>query len=200
MVTELLLTTRVGDRNKGIFCLVLLQCRITINKSSSGRLDLDSDSFWDSFASHQLALFDDGELTELATPSNRRKQLMQMDGNCLQEWSQRVFRYQQQARTNVLEKQTALFDASPARHGPDSVDPFSLSLQSLSFWRFPKDSSGDACLYFVIDNTLPLLLYIGETSRSNQRWKGVHDCKRYIENYQSLHYQHQIRTAVCIAF
>jgi hypothetical protein len=123
-----------------------------------------------------------------------------MDGNCLQEWSQRVFRYQQQARTNVPEKQAVLFDTSPARHGPDSVDPFSLSLQSLSFWRFPKDSSGDACLYFVIDNALPLLLYVGETSRSNQRWKGVHDCKRYIENYQSLHYQHQIRTAVCIAF
>jgi hypothetical protein len=125
---------------------------------------------------------------------------MQMDGDCLQGWKKRVFRHQQQVRTNVPEKQAALFDDSSVRHELDTVDPFSLSLQSLSFWRFPADSSGDACLYFVIDNALPLLLYVGETSRSNQRWKGVHDCKRYVENYQSLHYQHQIRTAVCIAF
>ncbi len=125
---------------------------------------------------------------------------MQMDIDCLQGWKAKVFSHQQQARTNASEKQAALFDDSSARHEPDTVDPFNLSLKSLSFWRFPTDSSGDACLYFVIDNTLPLLLYIGETSRSNQRWKGLHDCKRYIENYQSLHHQHQIKTAVCIAF
>lgn len=125
---------------------------------------------------------------------------MQMDGDCLQGWKAKVFKHQQQTRTNAPEKQAVLFDDSSARHELDAIDPFSLSLRSLFFWRFPTDSSGDACLYFVIDNALPLLLYVGETSRSNQRWKGIHDCKRYVENYQSLHYQHQIRTAVCIAF
>jgi hypothetical protein len=64
----------------------------------------------------------------------------------------------------------------------------------------PASCPGDACLYFVVDSAVELILYIGETCRSNKRWKGIHDCKDYIKSYQSLHYQYGLKTAVNIAF
>lgn len=41
---------------------------------------------------------------------------------------------------------------------------------SASFYRLPANTSREACIYFVIDNAAQLLLYIGETCRSNLRW------------------------------
>ncbi|PSN19912.1 hypothetical protein C7271_04885, partial [filamentous cyanobacterium CCP5] len=35
---------------------------------------------------------------------------------------------------------------------------------------------------------------------SNQRWKGVHDCKRYILNYISAHRAHDLTVTVNIGF
>jgi hypothetical protein len=52
----------------------------------------------------------------------------------------------------------------------------------------------------VIDYELPLLLYVGETIKSGQRWKGEHDCKRYLLNYRQVHYQHQLPSQLGIAF
>ncbi|BAZ83818.1 hypothetical protein PN497_11910 [Sphaerospermopsis kisseleviana CS-549] len=69
----------------------------------------------------------------------------------------------------------------------------------MAFYRMPDDY-GQAALYFIIDSASELLLYIGETKHSNKRWKGVHDCKSYIENYQELHHRYQLQTAVNIAF
>lgn len=62
------------------------------------------------------------------------------------------------------------------------------------------DGAGEACIYFVLDNAAGLILYIGETCHSSKRWKGTHDCKRYIEKYQDLHYQYGLKTAVTMAF
>ncbi|MBV8884293.1 MAG: hypothetical protein JO235_09900 [Chroococcidiopsidaceae cyanobacterium CP_BM_RX_35] len=52
----------------------------------------------------------------------------------------------------------------------------------------------------MLDTTAQLILYTGETCRSNQRWKGRHDCKHYLDNYQSLHYQNGLKTAINMAF
>ncbi|MGV0104760.1 GIY-YIG domain-containing protein [Nostoc sp. DSM 114160] len=70
----------------------------------------------------------------------------------------------------------------------------------MSFWRMPADSPGDACLYFIIDSAASLVLYVGETCRSNKRWKGIHGCKDYIASYQDLHYRYKLQTAVNAAF
>jgi hypothetical protein len=60
---------------------------------------------------------------------------------------------------------------------------------------------GEACLYFVIDHVMPLLLYIGETKRTpTERWQGVHDCKDYLRRYHALHYQYELKRAVSISF
>ena len=68
-----------------------------------------------------------------------------------------------------------------------SFDPLVLSPQSLSFWRWPRSPHRGAALYLVMDRpsqlTVPLLLYVGETGRADQRWKGDHDCKSYLAAY-----------------
>ncbi|MCC5652583.1 hypothetical protein LC609_22730 [Nostoc sp. XA013] len=64
----------------------------------------------------------------------------------------------------------------------------------------PTDSLGDACLYFIVDSGAGLILYVGETCRSNKRWKGIHACKDYIASYQDLHYRYGMKIAVNIAF
>ena len=42
-------------------------------------------------------------------------------------------------------------------------------------------------MYFVIDRPPALehtlLLYVGETGAADRRWKGEHDCKRYLAAY-----------------
>ena len=60
--------------------------------------------------------------------------------------------------------------------------------------------SGVPALYFVVDYEANVLLYVGETIKSNQRWKGVHDCKRYILNYVEAHRVHQATATVNIGF
>jgi hypothetical protein len=123
-----------------------------------------------------------------------------MDKLALVQWKSQINSYQQQAKASHPVKQATLFDLTKTHCEPDSIDPFSLRLSPMSFYRLPADSPGDACIYFVIDSAAHLLLYVGETCRSNKRWKGTHDCKRYIEKYQQLHYQHQLERAVNLAF
>lgn len=148
----------------------------------------------------QLTLFTNGELREQATLGSSRNQLHQMTSDRLQEWKAKIFRYQQQARANVPGEQIALFDIALAHCDPDTIEPFSLSVQPMAFYRLPTVQCSQAAIYFVLDSAAHLVLYIGETGRSNKRWKGKHDCKTYLENYQSLHYQHELSCAVNIAF
>jgi hypothetical protein len=118
----------------------------------------------------------------------------------LQDWKQRVADYQQRLRSGPGESQGSLFgDVSPAA-GVDSLDPFSLPPQNAEFWREHPQGAGVPALYFVVDHEVPLLLYVGETVNSNQRWQGVHDCKGYILSYVEAHRQHQLAVTVNIGF
>ncbi|MGP1384298.1 MAG: GIY-YIG nuclease family protein [Thainema sp.] len=160
---------------------------------------------------------------------------VQISPKMLQDWKQRVYRFQQ----NVLAEQQvpcqgSLFTAAEAAgtyavdavdavdaiatpnstsdsssdltSDPipstdlDQIDPFTLRQQNTEFWRWKFDDVGVAALYFVIDYEVPILLYVGETVKSNQRWKGEHDCKRYLVNYRQTHYQLEIPTALSIGF
>jgi hypothetical protein len=145
---------------------------------------------------NQLDLFS----TTPIQPTRTKPETLVMGAATLVQWKQRVFEYQQRVRESAPPQQTALFDTAPAHCDPDAIAPFDLELRNLSFYRIPADSPGDACIYFITDSTAQLLLYVGETCRSNKRWKGVHDCKGYIESYQDLHYKYGMKTAVNISF
>ncbi len=146
---------------------------------------------------NQLNLFSEASLK--FTSAGRPDRLL-MDSNALVQWKSDVAKHQQRARESKSASQGTLFDLAPAHCNPETIDPFSLRLCPMSFHRLPTDGSGEACIYFVIDSAAQLIMYIGETCRSNKRWKGEHDCKRYLDNYQSLHYKHGLKTAVSMAF
>lgn len=114
-------------------------------------------------------------------------------------WKRRVAQFQATVRAAPPVEQGSLFGlaaSSPA----DTLDPFMLSPQNAEFWRGQFQESGVPALYFVVDHGVDLLLYVGETVKSNQRWKGVHDCKRYILSYIEAHRTHELTVAVNIGF
>lgn len=116
----------------------------------------------------------------------------------LQAWKQRIFKFQQQVPAAVATQGT-LFELSPPSPA-DALDPYMLPQRNAEFWRGQFSDTGSAALYFVVDHELPLLLYVGETVKANQRWKGTHDCKRYILNYVSAHRTLELPVQVNIGF
>ena len=144
---------------------------------------------------NQLNLFSD--LT--VTPARTAETLV-MSLEALLKWKSQIFEYQQKVRENKPPQQTALFDLTPKHCDPDQIDPLLLRLVPMSFYRMPVDSPGEACLYFIIDSAASVVLYVGETCRSNKRWQGIHACKDYIASYQDLHYRYGLQTAVNAAF
>lgn len=147
----------------------------------------------------QKSLFSTSELRGCYAV-NRQPELA-LSQEALQEWKQRIFQFQQQVKVSQTTQQGTLFDLVPtAEEIADSINPFELPQQNAEFWRWQADDAGVSALYFVIDSELPVLLYVGETVKSNVRWKGEHDCKRYILNYVSAHRPHKLPVSVNIGF
>ncbi|HEY9764709.1 MAG TPA: GIY-YIG nuclease family protein [Trichocoleus sp.] len=118
----------------------------------------------------------------------------------LQNWKQRVLAFQQAVQAAPKIHQASLFDSLKDSNPVERLDPFTLPQRNAEFWRGQFSESGVPALYFVVDHELPILLYVGETIKSNQRWKGEHDCKRYILNYISAHRPHDLSVTVNIGF
>ena len=97
-------------------------------------------------------------------------------------------------------QQTSLFDAPQPHCNSDLINLFELTLHNSQFYR-NKEMGYEICIYFIIDNTLPLLLYVGETKQTPKaRWNGTHDCKDYIRGYTELHRKYRLEVRVCSAF
>ena len=149
---------------------------------------------------NQLRLFTAAEQRTLYRAS-QPTEVLEMSGTALQAWKQRIFQYQHQVQISPLPQQASLFELAPTPlQTVATIDPFTLPQQNTEFWRWKAEDQGVAALYFVIDYALPILLYVGETVKSGQRWKGEHDCKRYLLNYRQAHYQNQLESMLGIAF
>lgn len=127
-----------------------------------------------------------------------------MGSQSLQLWKQAIANYQSSISTMIPAIQGSLFDLPSSHCDPHAINPFNLKAQPAEFYRLYHDDTGDACVYFVIDqghsSQSSVILYIGETCRSYQRWKGVHDCKRYLLNYRELHITHDLPTQIVMTF
>lgn len=116
---------------------------------------------------------------------------LELSAGQLLSWQQRlaVFQAPLFAGTGPGAGQASLFGGTG--DGPEAqasaLQPLQLQPQPLSFWRWPAAPQQGAALYFVIDRPpaldQPLLLYVGETGAADRRWKGEHDCKRYLTAY-----------------
>lgn len=133
-------------------------------------------------------LFD--ALSGHGTPSGPAAELA-LSAEQLQTWQQRLAAFQAPlfAGHEPAAGQASLF-GGPG-DGPEAqaagLNPLQLRPQPLSFWRWPDAPQQGAAMYFVIDRPpgldQPLLLYVGETGAADRRWKGEHDCKRYLAAY-----------------
>lgn len=122
----------------------------------------------------------------------------------LQRWQERLAAHQGPlfAGEQPAMKQHQLLaeSAEPQPH----INPLELRPQALSFWRWPQPQVRGAALYFVLDRPAdlpqPLLLYIGETAKAEQRWKGEHDCKAYLAAYGEALQKAGLSTRLSISF
>ncbi|MCX5938989.1 MAG: GIY-YIG nuclease family protein, partial [Cyanobium sp. LacPavin_0920_WC12_MAG_62_9] len=114
----------------------------------------------------------------------------------LEDWQRRLAQHQQPLFNGQQgpAEQGLLFaqaqgntDLDDPEDAAAQFNPLDLRPQALSFWRWPQAPQQGAALYFVLDQpsppSSPLLLYVGETGRADQRWKGEHDCKSYLAAY-----------------
>ena len=156
----------------------------------------------DRVAEYQPSLLSNQDLkaAEVSWAYNRApSQQAQLTATELAAWKQRIHIFQQTVKTDASAAQGNLFGdiaASPA----DEIEPFTLPQRNAEFWREQFTDAGNAALYFVVDHEADLLLYVGETVKANQRWKGTHDCKRYILNYVSAHRTADLAVQVNIGF
>ncbi|MFZ9270005.1 MAG: GIY-YIG nuclease family protein [Prochlorococcaceae cyanobacterium] len=122
----------------------------------------------------------------------------------LRAWQQRVASHQAPlfAGGTQQSQQQDLLALASEPHA--EIQPLSLRQQPLSFWRWPEALVRGAALYFVIDrrsgDDQPLLLYIGETARAEQRWKGEHDCKAYLAAYGEAIAKAALQSRLSISF
>jgi hypothetical protein len=147
----------------------------------------------------QNSLFSAKDLAGSYSPG--RKPHLELSPEALQQWKQRVLTFQSDVIVGEPVSQGNLFgDVLGITLNADSLNPLDLPRQNTQFWRWKAEDAGVSSLYFVFDyGTVgsPLLLYTGETGKSNQRWKGEHGCKHY---YQQAHYHYSLPTEIGIAF
>lgn len=155
----------------------------------------------DRVADYQPSLLSDQDLkaAEVSWAYNRPAATAVLTTAELTAWKQRIHQFQQTVQTASDSAQGNLF--GPVATSPtDEIDPFTLPQRNAEFWREQFSDVGNAALYFVVDHEAALLLYVGETVKANQRWKGTHDCKRYILNYVAAHRTVQLPVQVNIGF
>jgi hypothetical protein len=148
----------------------------------------------------QPFLFSEAQMRSFGRPTPPTQPDVEMDKSALKDWKQKIAEFQAQVHQQQVPAQISLWE-SEGTSLTARIDPFQLDFQNFFFFHWPIDRNpSEACLYFVVDTATELLLYIGETCQVNKRWAGYHDCKRYILNYQSAHFQHQIRATINIGF
>jgi hypothetical protein len=122
----------------------------------------------------------------------------------LRDWQQALAQFQAPlfAGSQESAQQGELFGG--ASDPAASINPLELRAQTLHFWRWPEAPQQGAALYFVLDAPAgerePLLLYVGETSRADQRWKGEHDCKQYLAAYSEAVARAELSCQLSIRF
>ena len=128
---------------------------------------------------------------------------LKVNSETLMNWRNRIYNYQKKV---TLIKSNEIFQNSILTESEDNyaneINPFSLEGLSLNFWRANLNIHDGPAMYFVIDtmHSSQIVLYIGETNSANKRWKGQHDCKNYIFNYQEALSQNNLSSHLDIRF
>ena len=128
---------------------------------------------------------------------------LKIKSESLTEWRNKIYNHQFNISKDTHNKnlhQTSLPINTISNER--KIDPFSLQPLSLNFWRTNQFIHKGPAMYFVIDSmeNSKIILYIGETTVANKRWKGEHDCKNYLMNYKEALAQNKLSSHQDIRF
>ena len=121
------------------------------------------------------------------------------------KWQQKIHLHQRKFFNSekLISQQTNLFTETP-ENAIDRFDPLKLTPLPLSFWRLKKSYHQGPAIYVVMDlfdnGQKNIILYLGETIAADQRWKGDHDCKTYLDNYLSCLREVSLKSQISIRF
>ena len=121
------------------------------------------------------------------------------------EWQEKIVNHQSPIFKDGYKNlnQSSLFESSSEELNK-SFNPSELTPLPLSFWRWPKAMHEGPAVYFVMDKIIDsnenIILYIGETISAEKRWKGEHDCKKYLSSYSDSLHKASMSTKLNIRF
>ena len=148
----------------------------------------------------QFNLFETHE--ELYIEENQYFEL-KIKKEALLDWRKRISSHQNNV-ADLLSKENAQKNIFPVFEidYANTINPFNLASVSINFWRSNQSINKGPAMYFIIENAegSNMILYIGETNSADKRWKGEHDCKRYIKNYKESLSNNDIDSHVDIRF
>jgi len=152
-----------------------------------------------SYRNKQFELFRYGEIFE---SNNKLKNDINHSQSSFLIWREKIHKHQNFICKNLnnLSLQKSLF--ANVDENFRNINPFILSSISINFWRSKKVIHKGPAMYFVVDklNNSEIVLYIGETNSADNRWKGDHDCKIYINNYKESLKENNIKSHIDIRF
>tara|TARA_Y100001978_G_scaffold149711_1_gene134783 strand:- start:1368 stop:1976 length:609 start_codon:yes stop_codon:yes gene_type:complete len=147
----------------------------------------------------QIELFHFGETFDL---NENQKNNIKHSKSSLLIWRDKIHKHQLYIRNNLrnLSLQKSLISKSEEQFY--IINPFLLSSVPINFWRTNKVIHKGPAMYFVVDklNNSEIILYIGETNSADNRWKGDHDCKIYINNYKETLSENNFKSHLDIRF
>lgn len=120
--------------------------------------------------------------------SPQLNQGIELNTKFLEAWQEKVYSHQSKFLKGIkpTTHQTSLFKEN-TKQLIDKFEPLKLTPLPINFWRCSTPSQSGPAIYVVTDqldnHNKFLILYIGETIAADQRWKGDHDCKTYLDNY-----------------
>ena len=135
---------------------------------------------------HQGELFNS---KNLYTPTSKNNQELLLNRKTIEDWQGKIYSFQSIHFNgeSLPEKQVSIFENPSNSIFSDEFNPLSLTPLPIIFWKWPTGPHQGPAVYFVLDQFNNkkdnIVLYIGETLAADQRWKGDHDCKAYLENY-----------------
>ena len=151
------------------------------------------------YRNKQFELFRYGEIFE---SNNKLKNDINHTPSSFLTWREKIHKHQHFICKNLnnLSLQRSLFANIDEKFR--NINPFILSSISINFWRSKKVIHKGPAMYFVVDklNNSEIVLYIGETNSADNRWKGDHDCKIYINNYKESLKENNIKSHIDIRF
>ena len=150
----------------------------------------------------QYDLFNNNDLN---FPEKSHLQDLFIEKSIIKKWQGRIIDHQSPIFKFGYKEvnQSSLFESS-SEELKESFNPIDLTPLALCFWRWPKIMHKGPALYFVMDKMIDsdenIILYIGETSSAEKRWKGEHDCKNYLSCYSDYLHKANMSTKLSIRF